>query len=45
MRFVTEIMDLTFELVTLYKNTSNKTLCAYIEKLRKLILAAYNLRI
>jgi len=37
------MLDLTVELVTLYNNTSNITLRAYIEQLQKVILAAGNL--
>lgn len=43
MRFITQIMGLTFELLTSYKNTSNKTLCARIEELQNVIFAACNL--
>jgi len=37
------MLDLTVELVNLYSNTSNITLCAYVEQLQKVILAAGNL--
>jgi len=37
------MLDLTVDLVTLYSNTSKITLCAYIEQLQKVILAAGNL--